>query len=100
RGRAPPRTAPARLRPGFPAPPPAEPAPFHAMLQDFDRRILPATPHWNHPGFFAYFAVSSPAVGILAEPLAAALNVNAMLWRTGPAATELEQIAQIGRAHV
>ena len=33
----------------------------------------------------------APAPGILAEMLAAALNVNAMLWRTSPAATELEQ---------
>ncbi|HLU24399.1 MAG TPA: pyridoxal-dependent decarboxylase [Longimicrobiales bacterium] len=87
------RTAPGELRAGLPATPPAEPEPFDAMLEDFDRLILPATTHWNHPGFFAYFAVSSPAVGILAETLAAALNVNAMLWRTGPAATELEQIA-------
>ncbi|MFW6079442.1 MAG: pyridoxal phosphate-dependent decarboxylase family protein, partial [Gemmatimonadota bacterium] len=30
--------------------------------------------------------------GILGEMLAAALNVNAMLWRTGPAATELEEV--------
>lgn len=84
-------TTPGELRAKLPTAPPVEPEPFDAVLEDFDRLILPATTHWNHPGFFAYFAVSSPAVGILAETLAAALNVNAMLWRTGPAATELEQ---------
>src|SRR6185437_9128938 len=30
--------------------------------------------------------------GVLGETLAAALNVNAMLWRTSPAATELEYL--------
>src|SRR4029450_2340662 len=41
-------------------------------------------------GFLAYFANSSPAPAVLAEALAAALNANAMLWKTAPAATELE----------
>ena len=37
----------------------------------------------------------SPAArpGVLAEFLSAALNVQAMLWRTSPAATELEEVA-------
>ena len=54
--------------------------------------ILPGITHWNHPGFFAYFAISGSAPGILGELLCAALNVNAMLWRTSPAATELEEV--------
>ena len=41
----------------------------------------------------AYFASSGSSPGILGETIAAALNVNAMLWRTAPAATELEQVA-------
>jgi aromatic-L-amino-acid decarboxylase len=41
----------------------------------------------------AYFAVTGSAPGILAELLASALNVNAMVWRTGPAATELEALS-------
>jgi aromatic-L-amino-acid decarboxylase len=41
----------------------------------------------------AYFAVTGSGPGIIGEALAAALNVNAMLWRTGPAATELEELA-------
>ena len=54
--------------------------------------ILPGITHWNHPGFFAYFAISGAAPGVLAEFLSAALNVQAMLWRTSPAATELEEV--------
>jgi aromatic-L-amino-acid decarboxylase len=41
----------------------------------------------------AYFAISASPPGVMAEMLAAALNVNAMLWKTSPAATELEQRA-------
>jgi aromatic-L-amino-acid decarboxylase len=60
------------------------------ILDDFKRLILPGTTHWNHPAFMAYFANSSTGAGVLAEALTAALNVNAMLWKTSPAATELE----------
>lgn len=61
------------------------------ILADFQRLIVPATTHWNHPRFFAYFAISGSPPGILGEMLAAALNVNGMLWKSGPAVTELEQ---------
>jgi aromatic-L-amino-acid decarboxylase len=53
--------------------------------------IVPGVTHWNHPGFHAYFSITGSAPGILGEMLAAALNVNAMLWRSGPAPTELEE---------
>jgi aromatic-L-amino-acid decarboxylase len=54
--------------------------------------VLPGITHWNHPAFFAYFAISSSVPGILGETLAAALDVNGMLWKTSPAETELEQV--------
>jgi aromatic-L-amino-acid/L-tryptophan decarboxylase len=54
--------------------------------------VIPGITHWNHPRFFAYFAISAAKVTVLAEALAAALDVNAMLWRTSPAATELEDV--------
>ncbi|HXO17638.1 MAG TPA: pyridoxal-dependent decarboxylase, partial [Candidatus Dormibacteraeota bacterium] len=53
---------------------------------------VPATTHWNHPRFFAYFATSAAPAAIAAEALAATLDVKAMLWRTSPAATELEEV--------
>jgi aromatic-L-amino-acid/L-tryptophan decarboxylase len=88
----------ARVRPGEvrDALPPAAPEhgePFDVILADFERTILPGITHWNHPGFFAYFAISGSGPGVLAEFLSAALNVQAMLWRTSPAATELEEVA-------
>ena len=65
---------------------------MEAMLADLDRVIVPGVTHWNHPGFFAYFATTGSAPGILGEMLGAAFNVNAMLWRTSPSATELEEV--------
>ena len=53
---------------------------------------MPGITHWNHPAFFAYFAISSSVPGIIGELLAAGLDVNGMLWKTSPAATELEQV--------
>ena len=61
--------------------------------RDLDEILLPGITHWNHPRFFAYFSISGSEPGILAELLIAALNVNGMLWRTSPAATELEELA-------
>ena len=75
------------------AEPPEEPEPFAAVLRDLDETIVPGITHWNHPRFLAYFANTGSEPGILAELLTAALNVNAMLWRTSPAATELEELA-------
>jgi aromatic-L-amino-acid decarboxylase len=75
--------------------PPEAPAQGESMeriLKDFESLIVPATTHWNHPRFFAYFNSSAASAGIIGELLSAALNANAMLWRTGPAATELEWV--------
>ncbi len=66
--------------------------PAEALLRDFESLILPGVTHWNHPSFFGYFAVSGSGPGILGELLAAALNVNAMVWKSAPAATELEEV--------
>src|SRR5713101_1501399 len=86
------QVAPGDIRRQLPAQPPAQPEPFERVLEDFERVILPGVTHWNHPAFMAYFAISSPGPGILGELLSGALNVNAMLWKTGPAATELEEV--------
>jgi aromatic-L-amino-acid decarboxylase len=81
------------IRAALPASPPERSEPFADVLRDLDRVLLPGITHWNHPRFFAYFAISGSEPGILAELISAALNVNAMVWRTSPAATELEEVA-------
>jgi aromatic-L-amino-acid decarboxylase len=87
----------ARVRPGeltdaLPERGPEQGEPPERLLEDFERLILPAVTHWNHPGFMAYFANSASGPGILGELLAAALNGNGMLWKSCPAIVELEQV--------
>lgn len=87
-----PRIAPGDVKKRLPAAPPAKAEPLARILKDYRRLIQANTTHWNHPGFMAYFGITGSGPGILGEALAAGLNVNAMLWRTGPAATELEEV--------
>jgi aromatic-L-amino-acid decarboxylase len=88
----------AQVKPGeltdqLPRSAPERGEPFETILADFEKVILPAVTHWNHPGFMAYFACTGSTPAILAEMLAAALNTNAILWKTSPAVTELEQVS-------
>jgi aromatic-L-amino-acid/L-tryptophan decarboxylase len=84
------RVAPGQIRDSLPTSPPERGEPFEALLRDLDEKILPGITHWNHPRFLAYFATTGSEPGILAELIAATLNVNGMLWSTSPAATEVE----------
>jgi aromatic-L-amino-acid decarboxylase len=86
------QAAPGEIVSALPSHPPEEPEPFAAIMADFERVLVPGLTHWNHPSFFAYFAITGSAPGILADFLSAALNQQAMLWRTSPAATELETV--------
>jgi aromatic-L-amino-acid decarboxylase len=85
------RCRPGEVRAQLPIAAPSEGESIECILNDFERVILPGIMHWNHPAFFAYFGITGSGPGILGELLASALNVNAMLWRTSPAATELEE---------
>ncbi len=87
------RAKPGEIRQSLPAVPPAEGERLEVIFEDFERLVLPGITHWNHPRFFAYFANTGSTPGILAELLIAALNVNGMLWRTSPSATEVEEVA-------
>jgi len=85
--------APGDIVRALPADAPEDPEPFDRILADFERVLLPGITHWNHPGFFAYFAITGSPPGVLADFLSAALNQQAMMWRTSPAATELEEVS-------
>jgi aromatic-L-amino-acid decarboxylase len=87
----------ARVKPGeiaaaLPREAPEDAESFGAIMADFERVLVPGLTHWNHPSFFAYFAITASAPGVLADFLSAALNQQAMLWTTSPAATELEEV--------
>ena len=86
------RSQPGDLVRALPTHAPEEGESFDAIFNDFESLVLPGITHWNHPRFFAYFSISATPIAVIAEALAATLDVNAMLWRTSPAATELEDV--------
>ena len=86
------RAKPGEVRASLAAAAPECGEPFDRIFDDFEALVLPGITHWNHPRFFAYFSISATPIAVVAEALVAALDVNAMLWRTSPAATELEEV--------
>jgi aromatic-L-amino-acid decarboxylase len=83
---------PGEIRSRLPREAPEEGEPFAAVLRDLDDVLLAGVTHWQHPRFFAYFATGASEPAILAELLTATLNSVSFLWRTAPAATELEAV--------
>jgi aromatic-L-amino-acid decarboxylase len=83
---------PGDLKAQLPTSPPETGEAMEEIIKDVDRLIVPALTHWSHPSFFAYFATSTSAPGIFGELLSAAFDNKAMLWRTSPASTELEEV--------
>ncbi len=87
-----PTVKPGELVDALPSSGPAQGETLERMLADFDRQIIPAVTHWNHPGFFAYFGCTGSTPIVLGEMLAAALNTNGLHWKTSPAVAELETV--------
>src|SRR6202011_4490988 len=87
-----PNAKPGAILAALPAEPPEDGESFGKILADIDRVIVPGLVHWGHPLFMGYFGWTTTAPEILGEIITAPLNVNAMTWRTSPAATELETL--------
>ncbi len=87
-----PSGVPGELRARLPSRAPEEPEPLGRILADYRALVEPNVTHWQHPGFFAYFPSTASGPGILGEMLMSTLVANAMLWRTSPIATELEEV--------
>ncbi len=83
---------PGAIRAQLPQRAPEEGQAFEEILGDVNDIIVPGMVHWSHPMFLGYFGWTATAPGILGEILSVPLNVNAMTWRTCPAATELETL--------
>lgn len=86
------QVSPGSLKSTQPSDPPKNGEPVEAILREFEEKLVPGLTHWNSPRFFAYFSISASAPGVLADFLSAGLNQQAMLWRTSPVATELEEV--------
>src|SRR5437588_8250168 len=87
-----PTVKPGEIAARLPSSPPEEGESFDTSFADFKDIIVPGVLNWAHPEFLAYFGCTTTAPGVLGEIASAACNVNAMTWRTSPAATELETV--------
>jgi aromatic-L-amino-acid/L-tryptophan decarboxylase len=83
---------PGSLAAAIPASPPQFGEDFSRVIEDVNKLVVPAVTHWNHPNFHGLFSTSTSAVGVFGEMFAAAFDMKAMLWRTSPASTELEDV--------
>ena len=70
---------------------PAQGEDMDVIMQDFKNIIPKGITHWQHPAFMALFPSNASYESMLAEFITAGLGVNAMIWETSPAATELEE---------
>ncbi|MCB0730055.1 MAG: amino acid decarboxylase [Ignavibacteriae bacterium] len=87
----------AQINPGdvkskLPANPPQNGEDLKNVFADLDNIIMTGMTHWNHPNFMSYFNSTASFPAILGDFLSSALNTNAMIWKTGPASTELEEV--------
>ena len=87
-----PRVEPGEISSRLGQDPPIQGEDMGTILEDFREIIVPGVTHWNHPAFMSYFSITGSGPGIIGETLCAGLNVNAMLWKTCPSSTELEQV--------
>lgn len=86
-------TAPGSVLARLPKAPPEQAEGFDAVLRDLEQVLLPATSHWQHPEFFAYFPSNGDLAAVLGDFLSSGLGVLGLAWQSAPALTELEQRA-------
>jgi aromatic-L-amino-acid decarboxylase len=87
-----PAMEPGDIRSKLPNRAPAEGEPMEDIFQDFQNIILPGITHWQHPKWFAYFPANNSPPSVLAEFLTAGVAAQCMVWKTSPAAEELEEV--------
>src|SRR5690606_32131539 len=76
---------------GFDEPLPDDGQDPQAVVEARTDRISPHTTHLGSPRYFGFVNGSGTHIGILAEVMAAALNMNTGGWKASPAATEIER---------
>ena len=69
-----------------------------ALVGLLDEVVVPATLHWQHPGFFGYFPANASLASLLGDIASGGIGAQGMLWSTSPAGTELEQVVLDGLA--
>ncbi len=83
---------PGGVRATLPESPPETAESFNDILGDFDRLIVPALTHWQHPSFFGYFPGNGSLASVIGDYLSTGLGVLGLSWQSSPALTELEDV--------
>jgi aromatic-L-amino-acid decarboxylase len=86
-----PDTAPAETFARFAEPLPERPTAWPALLERFERDVVPLSLHLPSPRYFGLMNPTPLPVAVFAEALAAALNQNVGAWHHSPAATAVER---------
>ncbi len=73
-----------------------EPLPEHGqdpahILDEWTEKVLPNAAHNGSPRYFGFVMGSGTPMGILADALAASVNMNVGGWKPAPSATEVER---------
>ncbi len=61
------------------------------ILDAWTEKVLPNVTHLGSPRYFGFVNGSGTMMGVLAEALAASVNMNPGAWKPAPAATEIER---------
>lgn len=95
-----PSVAPGDIRAALPPDLPEEPAADlgTALTTLLDDVVVPGSVHWQHPRYFGYFPAQASLFSLLGDLASGGLGAQGMLWSTGPAATEVEQVVVDGVA--
>jgi glutamate/tyrosine decarboxylase-like PLP-dependent enzyme len=86
-----PDTTPAQTFARFAEPLPEEATPWPALLERFERDVVPLSFHLPSPRYFGLMNPTPLPIAVISEALAAALNQNVGAWHHSPAATAIER---------
>ncbi|MGG5288938.1 DOPA decarboxylase [Pseudomonas shirazensis] len=82
---------PGYLKAALPAAAPQQGEPFEAILDDFNKLVMPGLSHWQHPDFYGYFPSNGTLSSVLGDFLSTGLGVLGLSWQSSPALSELEE---------
>ncbi|XP_041977908.1 aromatic-L-amino-acid decarboxylase-like [Aricia agestis] len=71
---------------------PESPEKWQELLEDFQKKVIPAITHWHSPQFHSYFPVGVSLASIVGSLLCSGLGIKGSTWISSPACTELEVV--------
>src|SRR5262249_20756899 len=80
------------IRSGLDSKVPIKGSDFDSLLKVFRETIVPFSRQNAHPRMFGYVQSPGTPIGAFADLLASTLNANLTIWRSAPAAVELERL--------